>query len=369
MSNTPNTPDPATGEATTTAPAQDYTAAYRARLEEAVRVLTEAAQLPRPQLRRTDVGTWVEDPGAEPERSDFADFLAEALAAVAANVGGRETLLAGRPGSWEADLVRQLLAGTVGYEDEHLWSRRTDPVNITLYVEEIVSELSWSPTEGDRTTMDYYASAQEISRRYEAADAESPELYTPERVWTYVRNDAGELVSTDPGAPPWSIEAWRALPGTQRLSEESRRYLEAHITGDEENLLIPGDITQTVYLPKTPEVDEEIDRLEAANDARLAPFGELEDRLEAQRVRELTEYGQALKARIEALAALKGLEIPVNVEINIEDFRPQAAGYPGGLEQELVEAAIQDTPNPNDLPGTPLERLERELEAERGDDE
>lgn len=362
MSNTPNTPENP-GETTTTAtPVQDYTAAYRARLEEAVRVLTEAAQLPRPQLRRTDVGTWVEDPEAEPERTDFADFLASALAAVAANVGGQATLLAGRSGSWEADLVRQLVAGTVGYDDEHLWSHRTDPLNITLYVDEIVNELSWS-LEGESPTMDYFAAQDEVNRRYEAADAESPELYTAERVWTYVRNDAGELVSTDPGAPAWSIEAWRSLPSIQRLSEEQRGYTEGWIAGDAENRFAPGEIAQTVYLPKTPELDEEITRLEAANDARLAVFGELEERLEAQRVRELTEYGQALKTRIEALAALKGLEVPVNVTIDIETFEASRRQR-FGLEEELVEAAIQDTPNPVDLPGTPLERLEAE---ERGD--
>ncbi|MGH3974675.1 MAG: hypothetical protein ACRDS9_15295 [Pseudonocardiaceae bacterium] len=327
-----------------------------------MRVLTDAAQLPRPRLRRTDAGTWVEDSDAEPERTDFAGFLAAALAAVAANAGGQETLRAGRDGSWEADLVRQLVAGTAGYGDEHLWGYRTDPLNITLYVEEIVNELSWSPTEGDRSTMDYFEAAQEVGRRYEAAAAESPDVYTRDRVWKYVRNEAGELVSTDPGAPAWSIEAWRALPRTQQLPEETRSHFEASLTGDEENMLFPGAIAQTVYLPKTPELDEEIARLEAADDARLAPFGDLEERLEAQRIRELTEYGQALKTRIEALAALKGLEVPVNVEVNIEDFRPQTAGHPADLEQELIEAAIQDTPNPNDLPGTPLERVERTLD-------
>ena len=51
---------------------------------------------------------------------DFADWLAAVLARVAARAGSIETVLAGRPGSWEADLVRRLLAGTVGYDGQYL---------------------------------------------------------------------------------------------------------------------------------------------------------------------------------------------------------------------------------------------------------
>jgi hypothetical protein len=51
---------------------------------------------------------------------DFADWLAHVLATVAARLGSTDALIAGRPGSWEADLVQRLVAGTVGYDDEHL---------------------------------------------------------------------------------------------------------------------------------------------------------------------------------------------------------------------------------------------------------
>ncbi len=37
--------------------------------------------------------------------SDFAEFLTHAVAGTAANLGGIEELLAGRPGSWEAHYV------------------------------------------------------------------------------------------------------------------------------------------------------------------------------------------------------------------------------------------------------------------------
>jgi hypothetical protein len=51
---------------------------------------------------------------------DFAGWLAHVLAQVAANVGGSDALIEGRPGSWEASLVDQLAKGTVGYGDEYL---------------------------------------------------------------------------------------------------------------------------------------------------------------------------------------------------------------------------------------------------------
>jgi hypothetical protein len=51
---------------------------------------------------------------------DFAGWLADVLARLAAQLGSSEALVAGRPGSWEVSLVRQLLQGTVGEDDELL---------------------------------------------------------------------------------------------------------------------------------------------------------------------------------------------------------------------------------------------------------
>jgi hypothetical protein len=51
---------------------------------------------------------------------DFAGWLAAVLATVAAELGSSDTLTAGRPGSWEASLIDQLVKGTVGYGDEDL---------------------------------------------------------------------------------------------------------------------------------------------------------------------------------------------------------------------------------------------------------
>jgi hypothetical protein len=51
---------------------------------------------------------------------DFAGWLAAVLAAAAGQLGSSDALTEGRPGSWESALVRQLLAGTVGEDDEYL---------------------------------------------------------------------------------------------------------------------------------------------------------------------------------------------------------------------------------------------------------
>lgn len=51
---------------------------------------------------------------------DFGGWLAGILARTAAELGSTEALTAGRPGSWEADLVQRLVKGTAGYHDELL---------------------------------------------------------------------------------------------------------------------------------------------------------------------------------------------------------------------------------------------------------
>ena len=54
------------------------------------------------------------------QEHDFGGWLAAVLATAAAELGSTAALIAGRPGSWEADLVQQLVSGTVGWDDEYL---------------------------------------------------------------------------------------------------------------------------------------------------------------------------------------------------------------------------------------------------------
>jgi hypothetical protein len=99
-------------------------------------------------------------PAGEACRYDFGEVLTRVLAAVAANVGGVDQLLAGRPGSWEADGVRQLLTSTLGEDEDRLLEHRTEAVAITLYVDELMLDLGAWSTYDDAT--------QELVRRYEA---------------------------------------------------------------------------------------------------------------------------------------------------------------------------------------------------------
>lgn len=71
---------------------------------------------------------------------DFADFLAHALAATAANVGGPDQLLAGRPGSWESSCVDGLVRGTMGSQPEDWSWFRTQPIVIPLNVAELIED-------------------------------------------------------------------------------------------------------------------------------------------------------------------------------------------------------------------------------------
>jgi hypothetical protein len=61
------------------------------------------------------------------EQHDFAGWLAGILACAAARLGSSAALTVGRPGSWEAGLVDQLVQGTVGPADEHLGQYRQGP--------------------------------------------------------------------------------------------------------------------------------------------------------------------------------------------------------------------------------------------------
>lgn len=122
---------------------------YEQVLSDAVRVMTEAARL---TWSRADGG------GGVAVHTDWAEFVTLALAGAAANAGGIENVLAGRPGSWEADHVRQLLISTFGHDEQQLPEHRTEPVVVEVFVDEIMVDLGmWKA---------YDDAQQELTRRY-----------------------------------------------------------------------------------------------------------------------------------------------------------------------------------------------------------
>jgi hypothetical protein len=77
-----------------------------------------AACLTNQPMRQGVSGEWELDPNGTPVAIDWAAFVTEALAGAAANIGSTTQILAGRPGSWEAARVREVLESTVGVDDE-----------------------------------------------------------------------------------------------------------------------------------------------------------------------------------------------------------------------------------------------------------
>lgn len=170
-------------------------------LAEAIRVLTAAARLTRPVLERDEEASdregspvWRDSGRTEP--ADWAEFVTHALAGAAANIGSIYGVLAGRPGSWEADGVRNLLTSTVGHDEEYLLEHRTEPVVVELFVDELLFHFEvWQQ---------YDIAQDELQRRYQAIG-----------------------IPTFTSAPGWTDEDFaRAGAETQVATEEQERQAE-----------------------------------------------------------------------------------------------------------------------------------------------
>jgi hypothetical protein len=234
--------------------------AYADVLADAVAVLTEATRLSTQRVRRTSDGGWEPDPDAPPDRIDWAAFVTEALAGAAANAGGIDTVLAGRPGSWEAARIRDTLISTVGDDEADLMRHRSEPVDIVLTPRQILYDLS------DLEHMGGYDDAEhELLRREEIAPS--------------VPIQSGDL-------------DWVSDP--VRVAE-----VEAAVRAEAEN-----------PTPLPPE--------EQTIDDGLAAVQVLRDRLEAQRRAELADYGRALAAAVTERVAALNLPVPVSVTVDLD---------------------------------------------------
>ena len=82
--------------------------------------------MPTPEHCYTDrAATAIVD--AVREEHDFGGWLARVLATAAAELGSTAALTSGGPGSWEANLVQQLVRGTVGWDDDYLTNYAKEP--------------------------------------------------------------------------------------------------------------------------------------------------------------------------------------------------------------------------------------------------
>lgn len=120
----------------------------------AIAALTEAAR----GTRTIGAGT----PNEHQEPADFGEIACYVLTAVAANIGSTEGLLAGRPGSWEADYVRQIINSTAGIEDAALLAYRTEPFVLRVDAEGDFDDFGLTDL--------YEEAAAAVDRAYDEAD-------------------------------------------------------------------------------------------------------------------------------------------------------------------------------------------------------
>lgn len=284
--------------------------AYADVLADAIAILTEATRLTNQRVRRAATGGWEPDPDAPPDRIDWAAFVTEALAGATANAAGIDNILAGRPGSWEAATVRDVLNAAVGQDEWDLWRYRTEPVDIILKPEQILYDV------GDLEHMAAYDDAEEeLSRREEEISPSAP---------------------IKPGGLDW-------VNDPVRVAE-----FHAAVRAEAEN-----------PTPPTPE--------EEAIDDALAAVQALRDRLQAQQRAELAAYGQALATAVTEHLADLNLPVPISVTVDLDaeldalhGGTPLVGEVTGAIDVAIADA-IMTTPTPSTLPGTPLERAEAAL--------
>lgn len=168
---------------------------------EAIAALTTVAR----QRRTVGAGT----AGEHTERADFGEIICRVVTAVAANLGGAESLLSGRPGSWEADYVRQIVRSTAGDDQRELMRHRTEPWRIVIDIDEVLTDLGIYQL--------YEEAADELARRVEdAEEALLREAITPE--------EQSRLAEIQPTFADWlaiESDAERARAGQLRDEAES----------------------------------------------------------------------------------------------------------------------------------------------------
>lgn len=116
---------------TTSTDAVDHARAeYERLLREAIAALTRATQFTWPAHTRTAAdGT---ETSYTPAPVDAAEVIVSAVTGVAANAGTVDQLMEGRAGSWEADVVRKLIASATGGDERLLAEHRTAPITVRV---------------------------------------------------------------------------------------------------------------------------------------------------------------------------------------------------------------------------------------------
>lgn len=312
---------------------------YAEVLHDAITVLTEATRLTNQPARQTSSGQWEPDPDPRAALAiDWAAFVTQALAGAAANVGSIEQVLAGRPGSWEAERVRQTLGSTV-LDEKDLFQHRTEPVVVDLWVEAILSSID------DGTDAQYREAEDELARREESIPL--PDDLPPGPF----RPDDPRLVDVD----------W--------LTVDEQGYLV--VTGKAGWGDDPADIALLTELQREAANSRPPTAGEIAYEQAHSAIAALSDTLAAQEQQEYADYAQRLTAAVRSRLERLELPTPIIVDITVaggsprgsyDDYRPPP--YPRNPIEQAVEDAIIETPTPAALPGSPLHRAEQATDGQ-----
>ncbi len=267
-------------------------------LADAVRVLTEAARLRRPELRQSAGGRWEPHP-TQTEPADWAEFITLAVAGAAANVGSVDRALEGRPGSWEADAVRSMLLSTVGGDPAGLLRHRTDPIRVVLRPAEILSDLGYG---------DLYDESREIIQASQ-----------DRHMWRYRLEEDRTWSPLDPGAPDWA--------GAFDVPESP--------AGNLAGTLRPGMVAT---VPRSA-ADE------AAWDALADQEAALDD---LQYEDDPRAYGEALTAAVlaEAGRMYPGIAVEITIDTDERTRRDDSPYWGEVPEEALIDAVVNATPLP-----------------------
>jgi hypothetical protein len=108
---------------------------------------------------------------------DFAGWLAQVLAAAAGQLGSSDALIKGRPGSWEASFVDQLVKGRVGYDDAYL----PRPSGKRKLTDAQVLEIRWRYDDGVGGV-----TQQELAREFSVSTATVCDITTG-KTWGWLK--------------------------------------------------------------------------------------------------------------------------------------------------------------------------------------
>lgn len=319
-------------------------------IADAIAALTTAAR----RERTIGAGT----PNEHTEPVDFGEIACHVITAVAANVGGVEALLAGRPGSWEADYVRQIVQSTAGDDDTELMRYRTEPVRIEVDIEAVFYDFGLTDL--------YDRDVNELDNRLKAADDALFEAYATAEERTRIKKIRAAMPDGSGINDDALAEVYATAEERTRIKKMERARVEKICAARTDG--VDPDVVARVV--RSESLEEEmraiakaiIQRAAAADDPLVAALTAAENAMSAPF--ELWEQDQAAYREAYTAAIRQALtDRGLMVEVEVVEARGEWEWDP--LIDELHEYARKNAPlpmtgtAPDWTNGTPADALHR----------